>query len=47
VPATGGWNQYQTILCPLKNAAGTTSLCLVFKGGKEELVRLDWWKVCQ
>ena len=43
---TGGWDQYQSIACPLKNASGTKSLCLVFKGGKEELVRLDKFIIC-
>ena len=45
VPATGGWDQYQTVACPLQNAAGTRSLCLVFTGGQEERLRLDWFAV--
>lgn len=44
IPATGGWDKYQTLPCPLKNAAGQTGLCFVFKG-KDECARLDWWKV--
>ena len=41
VPASEGWNRYQTVLCPLQIAAGTKSLCLTFKGSGGELLRLD------
>ena len=43
---TGGWDQYQSIACPIKNASGTKYLCLVFKGGKEEFVRLHKFTIC-
>jgi hypothetical protein len=42
VSATGGWEQYQPFSCVLQNPAGTHSLCLTFKGGEGELLRLDW-----
>ena len=42
VSATGGWDQYQPVSCVLQNPAGTHSLCLTFKGGEGELLRLDW-----
>jgi len=42
VPDTGGWDKYQTFSCGLKNEPGTKSLCLIFKGGADELMRLDW-----
>jgi len=41
VPDTGGWDKYQKVDCPLKIEPGTKSLCLVVKGGKAELLRLD------
>ena len=42
VPNTRGWDKFQSVACPLKNAAGRVSLCLVFKGGEQEFCRLDW-----
>jgi hypothetical protein len=42
VPASGGWDQYRSFSCVLQNAAGPHSLCLTFKGGAGELMRLDW-----
>ena len=44
VPATGGFDNYRMVSCPLTNRAGTGNLCLVFKGGGGELLRLDWFK---
>ena len=44
VPDTGDWERYQDVSCVLKNHAGTNNLCLTFKGGTGELVRLDWLK---
>jgi hypothetical protein len=46
VQNTGGWDKYQCIACPLNNTLGTDNLCLVFKGGNEEFVRLDKFIVC-
>ena len=42
VPNTGGWDNFQSIACPLKNAAGRVSLCIVFKESEQEFCRLDW-----
>jgi arabinoxylan arabinofuranohydrolase len=44
VPATGGWDRVQVVSCDLQNGAGTHNLCLAFKGGGGELMRLDWLK---
>ena len=44
VPNTGGWDQFQQISCPLKNPAGSMSLCLTFQGEAGELLCLDWFK---
>lgn len=44
VSASGGWDQYRSFSGALQNAAGTHSLCLTFKGGAGELMRLDWIK---
>ena len=38
------WDVYRTVLCPLRNEAGTNDLCVVFKGGPEEMARLDWFE---
>jgi len=43
VANTGGWDNYQSVACPLKNAAGKVSLCLVFTGSKQQFCRLDWF----
>jgi arabinoxylan arabinofuranohydrolase len=45
VSASGGWDQYRSFSGALQNAAGTHSLCLTFKGGDGELMRLDWIKI--
>lgn len=42
VSNTGGWDKYQSVSCALENKPGTLNLCLVFKGGAGELLRLDW-----
>ena len=42
IPSTGGWTNYKTFEFRLKNDAGKKDLYLVFKGGKDELLRLDW-----
>ena len=47
VPNTGDWTNYQTITCNFRNHAGTSNLCLVFKGSGGELMRLDWFKCNQ
>ena len=42
VLGTGGWQQYGTVSCALTNQPGTVNLCLIFKRGEGELMRLDW-----
>lgn len=42
IPYSGSWNDYQTFSFKLKNKTGKHDLCLVFKGGEGELLRLDW-----
>jgi hypothetical protein len=44
IPATGGWNDYQTIGCQLQNRAGTKKVVLVFKGNAPDTVHLDWFR---
>lgn len=41
IPATGGWDRYETVSCQLRTPGGTQSLCLSFKGGDGKLLRLD------
>lgn len=43
VSNTGSKDSYKTVSCKLKNSSGLTNLFLVFKGGKGELMRLDWF----
>jgi len=35
------WDVYQAVTCGLQNPAGTTDICLTFKGDGAELVRID------
>lgn len=42
IPHTGNWATYETIKCQLKNNPGQKDLCLVFRGNKDELLRLNW-----
>ena len=41
---TGGWTEYKTISCKLKENVEKIDLYFVFKGKGEELLRLDWFK---
>lgn len=43
VAPTGGLDIYKVFNCKLSNEAGTGNLCLTFKGGAGELMRLDWF----
>ena len=43
IPVTGSWSNYQTISCRLRNSAGPINFFFVFKGKKEELLRLNWF----
>ena len=42
VPSTDSWKTYKTVSTTLKNPAGTSNLFLVFKGGKGDLLHLDF-----
>ncbi len=44
VPSTRSLTRFQIISCRLNNPPGTHDLCLVFRGGPGELMRLDWLK---
>ena len=42
IPSTQNrWDVYQAVTCGLQNPAGTTDICLTFKGDGAELVRID------
>ena len=43
VEPTGGLDDSKMFGCKLQNPAGTVNLCLTFKGGEGELMRLDWF----
>ena len=45
IPDTGGWDHYQMIGCELKLNTNQADLCLVPKGGTNELLRLDWFSL--
>ncbi len=40
---TGDWSTYRTFECEFKNSSPKTGICLVFIGGTEEFIRLDWF----
>lgn len=40
---TGSFRNYKTVSCTLENSKNVKDLCFLFKGGKGELVRLDWF----
>jgi arabinoxylan arabinofuranohydrolase len=45
IPSTQDrWDVYNPVICGLEIAPGTKDICLVFKDGAEEMVRLDWFK---
>ncbi len=46
VPATGGWQSWQTVTCEIKGASGVQDVCLKFTGGDGLLFNLDSW-ICQ
>jgi hypothetical protein len=47
VPATGGWENWQTLSAPVNGTvSGTHDLFLVFTGRKgPKLFNLDWWEM--
>jgi glucosylceramidase len=42
LPATGGWQTWQTVSAPVVGATGTHNLYLVFKGGKG-IANVNWF----
>ncbi|WP_436531539.1 glycoside hydrolase family 43 protein [Actinoplanes sp. HUAS TT8] len=44
VPATGGWQTWTTVSCPVSGATGTRDLYLRFTGGSGYLFNIDWWQ---
>lgn len=44
VPATGGWQTWTTVTCPVSGATGTHDLFLRFTGGSGNLFNLNWWQ---
>jgi arabinoxylan arabinofuranohydrolase len=47
VSATGGWQTWQTIQCPVSGASGVHDIFLVFTGGSGYLFNLNWWQFTQ
>ncbi|MCX6309944.1 MAG: carbohydrate-binding protein [Bacteroidia bacterium] len=43
IKSTKSWKKYATVGCKLQNDAASKDICLVFKGDKNELMRLDWF----
>jgi uncharacterized protein (TIGR03790 family) len=43
VPATGGWQQWTTVSCAIRSAAGNHRLVLAFNGGGGNLFNLEWF----
>jgi hypothetical protein len=44
VPATGGWQTWTTVTCPVSGATGTHDLYLRFTGGSGTLFNVNWWQ---
>jgi hypothetical protein len=44
VPATGGWQTWTTVTCPVSGATGTHDLYLRFAGGSGTLFNVNWWQ---
>ena len=44
VPATGGWQTWTTVTCPVNGATGTHDLYLRFTGGSGNLFNVNWWQ---
>jgi hypothetical protein len=44
VPATGGWQTWTTVTCPVSGATGTQDLYLRFAGGSGSLFNVNWWQ---
>lgn len=44
VKSTGGWNNWTSIDCRVKNEMGVHELYFVFTGGEGQLFNFDWWR---
>jgi arabinoxylan arabinofuranohydrolase len=44
VPATGGWQTWTSVTCPVSGATGTHDLYLRFSGGSGYLLNVNWWQ---
>ncbi|MFE7871747.1 family 43 glycosylhydrolase [Micromonospora humida] len=44
VPVTGGWQNWQTVSCPVSGATGTHDMYLRFTGGSGTLFNVNWWQ---
>jgi hypothetical protein len=44
VSATGGWQTWTNVSCPVSGATGTHDLYLRFTGGSGSLFNMDWWR---
>lgn len=44
VKNTGGWQNWKTLSCRIRNVTGIHDLYFVFSGGNGELFHFDWWK---
>ncbi|MGW4063115.1 glycoside hydrolase family 43 protein [Amycolatopsis sp. NPDC004747] len=44
VPATGGWQTWTSVSCPVSGVTGTQDLVLRFTGGSGYLFNVNWWQ---
>ncbi|MEV6304968.1 family 43 glycosylhydrolase [Actinoplanes sp. NPDC051861] len=44
VAATGGWQTWTTVSCPVSGVSGTQDLYLRFAGGSGSLFNMNWWQ---
>ena len=44
VGETGGWHEWQQVSCDVSGASGEHDLYLVFNGGDNYLMNVDWWR---
>ncbi|MEO3755418.1 glycoside hydrolase family 43 protein [Streptomyces sp. B6B3] len=44
VPATGGWQNWTTVSCPVSGATGTHDVYFRYTGGSGNLFNVNWWR---
>jgi hypothetical protein len=44
VPATGGWQAWRSVTCPVSGASGNQDVFLRYTGGSGFLFNVDWWQ---